>query len=165
MSSAGELKTLLLRAPRRTIAVAESLTAGFLQSAIASVSGASGFFLGGVSAYNIDQKVRLLGVDRASARRVDCVSAEIAAQMAQGVARLFGSALGLATTGYAEPAPDHDILSPFAWWALVERRRGRVFASRAGRVECPGATRVEAQQMVAGAALAELVAYLRETGG
>ena len=45
----------------KTLAVAESLTCGHLQALVGSVSGASDFFCGGVTAYNIDQKVRHLG--------------------------------------------------------------------------------------------------------
>jgi hypothetical protein len=36
---------------------------------------------------------------------------------------------------------------------------------RHGRVECPGATRVDAQTIVAAAAVAELVDYLRALRG
>ena len=75
---------------------------------------------------------------------------------------MFGSDVGVATTGYAEPSPADDVREPFAWWALAHRRGGRFAAVRSGRVECPGATRVDAQMMVADAVIAELVAYLRE---
>jgi len=63
------------------VATGESVTVGYLQALIASVSGASNFFLGGITAYNIDQKVELLGVDRMQAKQVDCVSPQVAAQM------------------------------------------------------------------------------------
>jgi nicotinamide-nucleotide amidase len=101
-------------------------------------------------------------VNRAAARRVNSVSAAVAEEMARGVCGLFGSDLGVATTGYAEPSPDDGVASPFAFWALAHRRRKRFIAVRGGRVECPGAKRAEVQQIVADAVLAELVAYLRE---
>lgn len=160
-AAAVELKRLLQRAPQRTLAVAESMTCGRVQAAVGAVSGASEFFLGGLTAYSLEEKVRHLGVNRAEARKVACVSAAVAEEMAQGVCQLFGSDLGLATTGYAEPSPDVGVTTPFAWWALAHRRRGKWLAVRSGRVECPGAKRIEAQQIVAEAALAELVAYLR----
>jgi nicotinamide-nucleotide amidase len=160
--SALELKPLLLAKPRLTLAVAESLTSGHVQAAIGAVSGASEYFLGGVTAYSIDQKVELLGVNRRAAARVNCVSAEVAQEMAQGACRLFGSDLAVATTGYAEPAPGSGVPAPFAWWAIAHRRRGRFVALRTGRVECPGEPRVEVQKMVAAAVIAELVAYLNE---
>ena len=84
VSVAVELKALFLREPRLTLAAAESLTAGNVQARIASVSGASGYFRGGVTAYSIEEKVKLLGVNRAAAKRVNCVSARVAEEMAAG---------------------------------------------------------------------------------
>ncbi len=166
---AAELKPLLLGPPKLTLAAAESLTCGRVQARIAEVSGASAYFLGGVTAYTLAQKVALLGVDRAVAERVNCVSAEVAQQMARGACVLFGSDVAVATTGYAEPSPADGVSVPFAWWAIAAvGRAGRGPAEprlRSGRVECPGASRVEAQAIVADAALAELGAFLREFRG
>ena len=164
-SPSAELKVLMLTSPRLTLAVAESLTCGHLQARLGVVSGASEYFLGGLTAYSLDQKVAHLGVNRRAARKVNCVSAAVAEEMAQGVCRLFGSDLGVATTGYAEPSPATGVADPFAWWAVAHRRRGRLVAVRSGRIECPGATRVDAQRFVADGALAELVAYLRDLRG
>ena len=110
---AQRLGALLMRAGER-IAAAESLTAGNVQSSIASVSGASHYFMGGVTAYHIDGKVRLLGVERAEAERSDCVSAEVARQMARGARRTFGTEVGIGTTGYADGV---DV--PFAFLAVI----------------------------------------------
>lgn len=157
-----ELKAGMSRRPGATLAVAESLTCGQLQARIGEISGASNFFLGGITAYSLDQKVRHLGVTRAAARRVKCVSAAVAEEMARGACRLFGSEFGVATTGYAEPSTADNVPDPYAWWALAHRRRGRFLTVRSGRIECPGANRVDVQVIVAAAALGELVAYLRE---
>ena len=46
-----------------TIAVAESLTAGLLQFALAAAEGASGYFQGGITVYNLGQKSRHLHID------------------------------------------------------------------------------------------------------
>jgi nicotinamide-nucleotide amidase len=166
MSKLGaELKERMRAKPRLTLAVAESLTCGQVQARVGAISGASDFFLGGITAYTLEQKVRHLGVDRAAARRVNSVSAEIAAQMARGVCELFGSDLGVATTGYAEPSRKDGVPEPFAWWALAHRRRGRFMVVRSGRVECPGESRTDTQTLVAEAALTELVEYLRELRG
>jgi nicotinamide-nucleotide amidase len=168
-----ELKALLLRAPRRTLAVAESITCGHLQARIGAVSGASEFFLGGITAYTIDEKMRHLGVDRATAEAVNSVSATVAEQMARGACVLFGSDFALATTGYAEPfdlaqgkpSAEREIAAPFAWWALAHAQAGsgrdKEFLVRSGRVDGPGLERVAMQEKVAGCALAELAGYLR----
>lgn len=160
-----ELKDLLLQPPRLTLAVAESITCGRLQSRIGAISGASDFFLGGITAYALAQKARHLGVDRARAEPVAAVSAEVAEQMARGACALFGSDLALATTGYAEPAPARGVRLPQAHWALVHRRADNTEALRHGWMELPGAARVEMQEAVAAAALAALVDYLRELRG
>ncbi len=161
VSAAHEIQKFCLRGPVLTLATAESLTGGRIQSALTAVSGASGYFLGGVTAYTLDQKVKLLGVDRTAAKKSDCVSAEVAAQMARGAAVLFGSGLAVSTTGYAEPAPEKGVDAPFAYWAIAHRTAARRLKSLGGRIVCPGMTRTQTQDAVAAAVLAELAAYLR----
>jgi nicotinamide-nucleotide amidase len=162
MGTGHELKKLLLVSPVWSLAVAESLTAGHVQTRVAATSGASNYFVGGITAYSLAQKVKHLGVDRVAAKRVKCVSADVAEQMARGACVLFGAEIGLATTGFAEPSPEDGVTSPFAWWALAKRgARGR-YSVRHGRIECPGCSRIESQSIVADAALAELIAWLRE---
>jgi len=171
-----EIKRLLLRGTEGgdlplKLAVAESLTCGRVQAAIGAVSGASQFFLGGVTAYTGEQKVALLGVSRAEGEAVNWVSAAVAEQMARGTTQLFGSDFALATTGYAEPAPEWGVHVPFAWWALAQRKCeevGRVtggaaadFFVRSERVECPDCSRVEVQKVVTAAALTGLCEHLR----
>lgn len=165
MSHSAELKQLLTRRPALTLAVAESLTAGHVQARVAAVSGASDYFLGGVTAYSLDEKVRLLGVSRAHAKSVDCVSQRVAVEMAAGAAKLFGADLAVATTGYAEPAPKRKVKVPHAWWAICHRHRGGAAVVLSGFVEVAGAPRVGVQERVADAVLGELVAYLRELRG
>ena len=154
------LKELLLREPRWTLAVAESLTCGQLQASIGAISGASEFFAGGITAYSLEQKVRHLGVDRDLAASVNSVSAEVAEQMARGACDLFGTTLGVSTTGYAEPSPDHGVLHPFAWWGICHQH-GNTSIVRTGRVECAGLPRVEVQRRVAETVLVQLLAYLK----
>lgn len=86
-----------------TVAVAESLTGGLLAAAITSVPGASVVFRGSVTAYATEIKASVLGVDADLLAREGAVHPEVARQMADGVRRLFGATLGLATTGVAGP--------------------------------------------------------------
>jgi nicotinamide-nucleotide amidase len=160
-----QLAELLLASPKRTLAVAESLTAGHVQARIGATSGASNYFVGGITAYTIDQKVKHLGVNRAEAKRTKCVSAEIAEQMARGVCNLFAADVGVATTGYAEPSLSDGVATPFAWWAVAIRGRRGKFALHHGRVECPDCSRRETQEIVADAALAELITLLQQARG
>jgi nicotinamide-nucleotide amidase len=164
MSTAAEIKSLLLRKPALTLGAAESLTGGHVQARISSVSGASEYFLGGVTAYSLEQKVKLLGVNRAHAKSVACVSQRVAVEMAAGACQLFGADLAVATTGYAEPSPANKVKVPHAWWALCHKHRGSAVVL-SGFVEVPGADRVTVQERVADAVLAELVNYLTELRG
>ena len=144
-----------------TLAVAESLTSGRLQARIGAISGASGFFLGGITAYTLEQKVLLLGVPRELAAPVNCVSKQVALAMAEGASRLFGAEIALATTGYAEPAPAQKITRPFAWIALARATAGKTRA-HARRVNCPATlSRAAVQQHIANAACAMLLDHLR----
>jgi nicotinamide-nucleotide amidase len=147
-----------------TLAVAESLTGGRLQARVTAESGSSAYFLGGVTAYTIESKVRLLAVDRSEAEASACVSARVAEQMAEGVCRLLGSDLGLATTGWAEPSAEAGVAEPFAWWAVAhwDRATSRVRRTWSGRVAFPGQGRHAVQQAVTDAVWAELERYLRE---
>ncbi len=165
MPPEAELKRLLRRTPRLTLAVAESLTCGHVQARIGAVSGASEFFFGGITAYSLEQKVRHLGVNRAHARRVNCVSQRVAVEMAQGACVLFGADLALATTGYAEPSRADGIRAPMAWWALCHRQSGSRAVVILGQVEMPSAGRIAAQERVAAEVLGALVGYLREARG
>jgi nicotinamide-nucleotide amidase len=157
-----DLKEIMLRSPGLMLAVAESLTGGHLQARITSIPGASDFFLGGVTAYSLDQKVGILGVDRAEAKAVDCVSASVAEQMAQGACEFFKSDVAAATTGYAEAAPSKGVASPFAWWGLARRLPSGRYALKSGRVDLAGLGRVDAQKRAAQAAYDALVGWLRE---
>lgn len=112
----------ILLTKKLTVATAESLTAGMIAAELASLSGSSAYFRGGIVAYNLAAKVDLLGVDAALAASCDCVSAEVADQMALGVQRRFQTDCAIAVTGYAErPA---NLGGPFANYTLLygERR-------------------------------------------
>jgi nicotinamide-nucleotide amidase len=145
---------------RLLVATAESVTAGHLQSMIAAVSGASTFFRGGITAYSIDQKVEVLGVERAHAERVHCISLQVAAQMALGATRLFEADIGLATTGYAEPPDFPNSSVAHAFYAIWDRRESRGDPVRSGKLISSSADRVVNQRFYARLVLEELVAYL-----
>lgn len=104
MSLSTDVVTELIRRGR-TIATAESLTAGLLAATLADVPGASATLQGGVVAYQNEVKDRLLGVDPGRLAGHGAVDAEVAAQMAEGARRVLGADIGVATTGVAGPEP------------------------------------------------------------
>jgi PncC family amidohydrolase len=86
-----------------TLAVAEGDTGGVLLERLTAVPGSSAVVLGGVVAYHDNLKRQVLGVAPALIAQHGAVSAEAAAAMADGVRRLTGADVGLATTGIAGP--------------------------------------------------------------
>ena len=98
----------MLSARGATVAVAESLTGGWLGSSMTEATGCSAVFLGGVVAYSPFIKEEVLGVSAADIEKYTVVSEQIAAQMATGVARAMNATYGLSTTGEAGPDPATD---------------------------------------------------------
>ena len=93
----------LMAARGVTVAVAESLTGGLVVAELTKVAGASAVVRGGIVAYATDLKHELLGVEASLLAAVGPVDAEVAGQMAAGVAAKLGATIGLSTTGVAGP--------------------------------------------------------------
>ncbi len=99
----------LLAKHRKTLSVAESLTAGLVGDRLATVPGASDWFKGGVIAYDNRVKRDLLGVPQALLDEKGPVCAEVAEAMAAGCRRRLQTDVAVSTTGVAGPgalAPD-----------------------------------------------------------
>lgn len=87
----------------RTVATAESLTAGLIASTLASVPGASSVLRGGVIAYATELKVSLLGVPESLIARGGVIQTPVAEAMALGARQATGADYALACTGVAGP--------------------------------------------------------------
>lgn len=98
-----EVVARLLLSRGMTVAVAESCTGGLLAHKLTDVPGSSRFFERGVVAYSDRAKVDVLGVPEETIRGQGAVSPEVALAMAQGVRRMSGADIGIATTGIAGP--------------------------------------------------------------
>lgn len=109
----------LLAERHETLAVAESVTAGYVQAILSSAEEATFFFQGGITTYNLGQKCKHLQIDPIEALKSNCVSAKVALQMSIGVQRLFMSDYGIAITGYAAPLPEKGIHDIFAFVAAT----------------------------------------------
>lgn len=88
-----------------SIGTAESLTGGLVCAALTSVPGASTVVRGGVVAYASEVKADVLGVDPDLLAREGAVCEPVAAQLADGIRRVLGCAVGVSTTGVAGPDP------------------------------------------------------------
>jgi nicotinamide-nucleotide amidase len=98
----------LLRARRKTVAAAESVTGGGLAVRLSIAPGSSGFFKGSAVCYTADAKRDVLGVSQTTIDGPGVVSEECAREMAQGARGIFHSDVALALTGVAGPEPHDD---------------------------------------------------------
>lgn len=96
----------LLKATGSTLSVAESCTGGEIAHLITTVPRSSDYFLGSVTSYSPEIKVRILGVDASVIERYGIVSSAVAEAMAEGVRRITGSTYSVATTGWADAYGD-----------------------------------------------------------
>ncbi len=98
----------LLKAEKKTIALAESCTGGYISHLITSISGSSDYFQGGIIPYHNQFKAELLGVETATLEQFGAVSEETVKEMANGVRKQFKSDFGLASSGIAGPTGGSD---------------------------------------------------------
>jgi len=87
----------------RTMATAESCSAGLLAARITDLAGASSYFAGGVVTYSNRAKQDLLGVSPGLLEEKGAVSPEVARAMAEGALERFGADLAVSVTGIAGP--------------------------------------------------------------
>ncbi len=87
----------------RTIATAESCTAGLVAARLTDRPGSSDYVAGGVVSYSNEAKVELLGVDPQLLADHGAVSEPVAEAMAAGALQRFGADTAVAITGIAGP--------------------------------------------------------------
>ncbi|BCI81356.1 CinA-like protein [Mycolicibacterium sp. TY66] len=92
----------------RTIATAESCTAGLLAARLADRPGSSAYLAGGVVSYSNEAKADLLGVDPALIAAHGAVSEPVAEAMAAGALQRFGADVAVGITGIAGPGGGSD---------------------------------------------------------
>lgn len=147
-SKANDIRALLIDR-QETVAVAESVTSGYVQAMLSTAENAMQFYEGGITTYNLLQKSRHLKIDEIEGTRTNCVSANIAMQMSLGVQELFLTSYGLAITGYAAPAPEEGVHELFAYYAIAYK--GTVTASgmlRSDRSSMPEAQMCYARKLL-----------------
>ena len=93
----------ILRERGLRLAVAESCTGGLIGHLLTNIAGSSTYYMGSVTAYAYEAKVRLLGVKWETLETHGAVSAETVAEMALGVRRALAADVGLSVSGIAGP--------------------------------------------------------------
>lgn len=92
-----------IRARGYRLAIAESCTGGLVSHLLTSIPGASEYLIGAAVTYANSAKTRLLGVSEDTLRGHGAVSAEVAAEMAEGARRLCEVDVAVSITGIAGP--------------------------------------------------------------
>lgn len=115
-------KTIIKRLAKlkKTVAVAESITAGGLAAAITEIAGASKVFLGGVIVYSDEAKIKQLGISKKLIAEYTAVSEQVALEMANTVRKKFGSDYAIATTGVAGPKSAYGQKPGTVWLAITD---------------------------------------------
>jgi PncC family amidohydrolase len=147
----------LLRPRGLRLAVAESCTGGLIGHRITNVPGSSEYYLGSVTAYAYEAKVRLLGVSWDTLNTHGAVSRETVLEMARGVRVALDAEIGLSVSGIAGPGggtPDKPVGT--TWIGLSAANY-----ERAWRFAWPG-DRLQVKEQSAEMALHLLVEYLNQ---
>ncbi|KYG80288.1 competence/damage-inducible protein A [Roseivirga echinicomitans] len=95
---------LLLIAQKKTIALAESCSGGFIQHKITQIPGSSAYFQGGIVPYHNQFKIDVLGVKASTLEKHGAVSEECVKEMAERIREKFNSDIGVASSGVAGPS-------------------------------------------------------------
>ena len=93
----------LLRAGGLRLALAESCTGGLVGHRLTNVPGSSTYYMGSVTAYAYEAKVRILGVAWKTLEQHGAVSAETVKEMALGARRALAADIGISISGIAGP--------------------------------------------------------------
>jgi len=134
-----QLETVIVRLltqGRRTLALAESCTGGFIAKRLTNVPGASAVLWGGVVSYANEAKMKTLGVQQATLAAHGAVSEETAREMAEGARRVSGADYALSVTGIAGPdggTAEKPVGTVFIGFASAERSRAYKFFNRFDR--------------------------------
>jgi nicotinamide-nucleotide amidase len=121
-----EVVVRLARAAGKTLATAESCTAGLVAARITNVPGSSAVFRYGWVTYANEAKTRELGVPPALLEKFGAVSAEAAAAMAQGALRESGADIAISVTGIAGPGGGTEEKPVGLVWFGLARAGGEV---------------------------------------
>lgn len=93
----------LLTEKKKTLALAESCTGGYIANRITNIPGASAVFLAGLVTYSNEAKQNFLDVSPDTLTQHGAVSEPVAREMAEGARAQTGADYALAITGIAGP--------------------------------------------------------------
>ncbi len=135
-----------------TMAVAESCTGGLIAHRITNVSGSSRYFLGGITSYANEAKMKLLGVSLETLDAHGAVSAETVLQMGRGVRLALSADIGIATSGIAGPtggSPDKPVGTTWIGFSAQDGEEARHYLFQGDRLSVKEQAAEAALQLLA----------------
>ena len=93
---------------KKTLAVAESCTGGYLSKIITDIPGSSMYYKGGIVAYDNDIKINILNVKNSIISKYGAVSKQVASIMSENIRKKYKSDYGISTTGISGPGGGSD---------------------------------------------------------
>ncbi len=93
----------LLLQNKKTLAIAESCTGGYLTHCFTQHAGSSEYLKGALVAYSNEVKIKVLGVKSETIEQFGAVSEQTVLEMAMNVRNLLNADIGIATSGIAGP--------------------------------------------------------------
>jgi len=152
----------ILASGGKSIAAAESCTAGLAADLIARVPGASRVFWGSFVTYSPDAKVRMLGVSGELLKKEGAVSRGVALAMAEGALKKSGASWAFSITGLAGPTGDaSEVPIGTIWVGIAGKDSGKEIQSEA-KMFCFEGSRNEVRKAAAKAALEEVLERIME---
>jgi len=141
----------LLRSLNLKLAVAESCTGGLVGHRITNVPGSSEYFIGGVTAYAYEAKVKLLGVSWDTLGRHGAVSQETVLEMARGACSALEADIGVSVSGIAGPGggmPEKPVGLTWIGLSAGDFEEARSFVFPGDRVQVKEQAAEQALQML-----------------
>ncbi len=87
-----------------TLGVVESATGGLISHLVTNVPGSSECYLGSITSYSNQAKIKIVGVSEDSINRYGAVSPQVAEEMARGGRKVLNADICVADTGIAGPS-------------------------------------------------------------
>ena len=112
----------------KTVAAAESCTAGLAAGLIAEIPGASRILWGSFVSYTPEAKCKMLGVKETTLKQYGTVSRETAVEMAMGALEQSGADYAFSVTGVAGPGNDESGIPAGVVWIAVIQKGGHAEA-------------------------------------
>ena len=89
---------------KKTLAIAESCTGGYLSKKITDVPGSSKCFIGSIVSYSNEIKKKYLSIDKKILAEKGAVSSDVALAMSKEIRIMFNADVGISTTGISGPS-------------------------------------------------------------